>query len=130
MLQKSGAIDSVGQGVSGIGAPLLAALLLCYIGGVVSAFASSVGVLGATIPLAVPFLLQGQIGAVGMIAALAVSSTVVDVSPFSTNGALVVANARPEERDGVYRQFLYYSILVVLAGPPLAWLIFIVPGWM
>jgi di/tricarboxylate transporter len=130
VLQKSGAIDSVGQGVSGMGAPLLAALLLCYIGGVVSAFASSVGVLGAIIPLAVPFLQQGQIGTAGMIAALAIASTVVDVSPFSTNGALVVANAAPEERDTVYRRFLIYSILVVLAGPPLAWLLFIVPGWM
>ncbi|RAI60115.1 SLC13 family permease [Roseicella frigidaeris] len=130
VLQKSGAIDSVGQGVSGMGAPLLAALLLCYIGGVVSAFASSVGVLGAIIPLAVPFLQHGEIGTAGMIAALAVSSTVVDVSPFSTNGALVVANAQPEERDSVYRRFLIYSILVVLAGPLLAWLIFIVPGWM
>jgi di/tricarboxylate transporter len=130
VLQKSGAIDAVGQGVSDIGAPLLAALLLCYIGGIVSAFASSVGVLGATIPLAVPFLLQGHIGPVGMIAALAISSTVVDVSPFSTNGALVVANAQPEEREGIYRRFLLYSILVVLAGPPLAWLMFIVPGWL
>lgn len=130
VLQKSGAIDSVGQGVSGLGAPLLAALLLCYIGGVVSAFASSVGVLGAIIPLAVPFLQQGQIGVGGMIASLAISSTIVDVSPFSTNGALVVANARPEEREGVYRRFLIYSILVVIAGPPLAWLVFILPGWM
>lgn len=130
VLQKSGAIDSVGQGVSDLGAPLLAALLLCYIGGVVSAFASSVGVLGAIIPLAVPFLQQGQIGTAGMIAALAISSTVVDVSPFSTNGALVVANSAPEERDTVYRRFLIYSILVVLAGPPLAWLLFILPGWM
>ena len=130
VLQKSGAIDSVGQGVSGMGAPLLAALLLCYIGGVVSAFASSVGVLGAIIPLAVPFLQQGQIGTAGMIAALAISSTVVDVSPFSTNGALVVANSAPEERDSVYKRFLFYSILVVIAGPLLAWLIFVVPGWM
>lgn len=130
VLQKSGAIDSVGQGVSGMGAPLLAALLLCYIGGVVSAFASSLGVLGAIIPLAVPFLQQGQIGTAGMIAALAISLTVVDVSPFSTNGALVVSNAAPEERDSVYRRFLIYSILVVVAGPPLAWLLFIVPGWM
>ena len=80
VLQRSGAIDSLGQGVSGIGAPLLAALLLCYVGGIVSAFASSVAVLGATIPLAVPFLQQGEIGPVGMIAALAISSTVVDVS--------------------------------------------------
>ena len=130
VLQHSGAIDAVGQGVSGIGAPLLAALLLCYIGGVVSAFASSVAVLGATIPLAVPFLQQGQIGPVGMIAALAIASTIVDVSPFSTNGALVVANAAPEERDSVYKRFLAYSILVIIAGPALAWLLLIVPGWL
>src|SRR5215213_746981 len=130
VVQKSGAIDAVGQGVSGIGAPLLAALLLCYIGGVVSAFASSVAVLGATIPLAVPFLQQGQIGPVGMIAALAISSTVVDVSPFSTNGALVVANSPPEERDAIYKRFLVYSVLVILAGPALAWLLLIVPGWL
>src|SRR3954453_19179572 len=130
VLQKSGAIDAVGQGVSGIGAPLLAALLLCYIGGVVSAFASSVAVLGATIPLAVPFLKQGQIGSVGMIAALAIASTIVDVSPFSTNGALVVANAAPEERDSVYKQFLICSILVIIVGPALAWLLLIVPGWL
>ncbi len=42
----------------------------------------------------------------------------------------VVANARPEERKGVYRRFLVYSILVVIAGPLLAWLVFILPGWM
>ncbi|WP_188136330.1 alpha/beta fold hydrolase, partial [Lentzea indica] len=33
-----------------------------------------------------PFLLLGDVSAVGLIAALAVSATVVDVSPFSTNG--------------------------------------------
>lgn len=130
VLQRSGAVDSLGQGVSGIGAPLLAAMLLCYIGGVVSAFASSVAVLGATIPLAVPFLQQGHIGTAGMIAALAISSTIVDVSPFSTNGALVVANAPEEERDSIYRRFLLYSILIVVAAPALAWLLLIVPGWL
>ena len=130
VLQRSGAIDAVGQGVSGIGVPLLSALLLCYIGAVVSAFASSVGVIGATIPLAVPFLLQGEVGAVGMIAALAISATIVDVSPFSTNGALVVANAQGVDRDVFFRQFLIYSILVVLIGPALAWLALIVPGWL
>ena len=129
VLQKSGAIDAVGQGVSGLGSPLLAALLLCYIGGVVSAFASSVGVLGATIPLAVPFLQQGTVEPVGLIAAIAISATVVDVSPFSTNGALVVANAPEEGREVLYKRFLIYSILVVLAGPLLAWLVLVLPGW-
>ena len=129
VLQKSGAVDAVSQGVSGLGSPLLAALLLCYIGGVVSAFASSVGVLGAIIPLAVPFLQQGTVEPVGLIAALAISATVVDVSPFSTNGALVVANAPDGERESLYRRFLLYSILVVLAGPLLAWLVLVLPGW-
>ena len=113
----------------GMRAPLVAALLICLIAAVVSAFASTTGIIGALIPLAVPFLQQGEIGPVGMIAALAISSTVVDVSPFSTNGALVVANAPPEERDSVYKRFLAYSILVIIAGPALAWLMLVVPDW-
>ncbi|MDQ1077942.1 SLC13 family permease [Pseudoroseomonas cervicalis] len=130
VLQTSGAIDMVSNGVAGLGTPLLAALLLCYIGGVVSAFASSTGVLGAIIPLAVPFLAGGEIGAVGMVAALAISSTIVDVSPFSTNGALVLANAPEGEREKLFRRFLIYSGLVVVAGPLLAWAALILPGWL
>lgn len=130
VLQRVGAVDLVGTSVSGIGAPLVGALLLCYIGGGVSAFASSVAVLGATIPLAVPFLLQGHVHAIGVVAAIAVSSTIVDVSPFSTNGALVVANAQGLDKDRFYRQMLGYSALVVVVGPLLAWLVLILPGWL
>jgi hypothetical protein len=39
-------------------------------------------------------------------AALAVASTVVDVSPYSTNGALVLANATEVDPDASYRQLL------------------------
>jgi di/tricarboxylate transporter len=130
VLEKAGAVDFIGNGVSEIGIPLLGALLVCYVGGIVSAFASSAAVLGATIPLAVPFLLQGHLSAAGVICALAISSTVVDVSPFSTNGALVVASAAKEEREALFRRFLVYSGLVVALGPLAAWLIFVVPGWM
>lgn len=130
VLEKAGAVDYIGTGVSNIGMPLLGALLVCYVGGIVSAFASSAAVLGATIPLAVPFLMQGHLGAAGVICALAVSSTIVDVSPFSTNGALVVASAAKEERDALFRRFLVYSGLVVVLGPLVAWLLFVVPGWL
>ena len=130
VLQKIGAVDLVANSVSGLGAPLLGALLLCYIGGVVSAFASSVAVLGATIPLAVPFLLQGHVQPVGVVAAIAISSTIVDVSPFSTNGALVVANAHGVDKDHFYRQMLVYSAIVVAVGPLLTWLVLILPGWL
>lgn len=131
VLEEAGTIKFVSDGVAHLGMPLVAALLICYIGAVVSAFASSTAILAALIPLAVPFLATGEIGAVGVIAALAVASTIVDVSPFSTNGALVLANA-PEDmdKDKFYKQILAYSGIVVAAGPAIAWLVMVVPGWM
>lgn len=75
----------------------------------VSAFASTTGIIGALIPLAVPFLLTDQVSAVGLIAALAISSSVVDCSPFSTNGALVVANTEPDLRDMVFRRLMQWG---------------------
>ncbi|MBZ4016221.1 SLC13 family permease [Streptomyces purpurogeneiscleroticus] len=129
VLEQMGTITWAGEAVGSIGIPLLAALLLCYIGALVSAFASSVGIIGALIPLAVPFLAQGSIGAVGMVAALAVSATVVDVSPFSTNGALVLANAKNVDRDGFFKQLMVYGALVVAAVPALVWLALVVPGF-
>ncbi|MFW6186829.1 MAG: SLC13 family permease [Actinomycetota bacterium] len=131
VLQEAGTIEYVSNGVAGLGVPLLAALLICYIGAVVSAFASSTAILAALIPLAVPFLLAGEVGAAGLICALAVSSTIVDVSPFSTNGALVLANA-PEsvDRDRFYKQILGYAAGVVVIGPLLAWAVMVAPGWL
>jgi Na+/H+ antiporter NhaD/arsenite permease-like protein len=131
VLQEAGTIDYVGEAVIGLGTPLLIALLLCYIGGVVSAFASSTAIIGVAISLAVPFLQSGDIGAVGVVVALSVSSTIVDVSPFSTNGALVLANAQDVDRDRFYKQILSYAGIVVAVGPLLAWLVFVVvPGWL
>ena len=131
VLEEAGTIKFVSDGVAQLGMPLLAALLICYVGAVVSAFASSTAILAALIPLAVPFLATGDIGAVGVIAALAVASTIVDVSPFSTNGALVLANA-PEDvdKEKFYKQILAYSGIVVVVGPAIAWLVMVVPGWM
>ncbi|ANS65018.1 carrier protein membrane protein [Streptomyces lincolnensis] len=129
VLDQMGTIKWAGEGVGGIGVPLLAAVLLCYIGAIVSAFASSVGIMGALIPLAVPFLAQGEIGAVGMVAALAVSATVVDVSPFSTNGALVLAAAPDVDRERFFRQLMIYGGIVVAVVPAVAWLVMVVPGW-
>jgi di/tricarboxylate transporter len=131
VLEEAGTIEFVSSGVAGMGMPLLAALIICFIGAVVSAFASSTAILAALIPLAVPFLSTGEIGAVGVICALAVSATIVDVSPFSTNGALVLANA-PEgvDKDRFYKKILGYSGIVIVAGPVLAWLALVVPGWL
>jgi di/tricarboxylate transporter len=130
LLETLGTIDWLGEKVAAIGAPLLAALLICYVGGVVSAFASTTGILAALIPLAVPLLEAGTIGAVGLIIALSISSSVVDSSPFSTSGALTVANTPEQHRDFVFRRLMQWGMSMVLIAPPVAWLVFVSPGWL
>ncbi|MGV9802815.1 SLC13 family permease [Mycobacterium sp. NPDC003449] len=129
MMDRIGTIDWLGNGVADIGVPLLSAFLICLIAALVSAFASTTGILGALIPMAVPFLLSGQIGPVSMIIALAISASVVDSSPFSTSGALVVASSTDDERDKIFRQLNIWGFSMVLIAPILTWLIFILPGW-
>ncbi|MGH3366617.1 MAG: SLC13 family permease [Nocardioidaceae bacterium] len=130
VLEELGTVDYAANAVLGVGAPLLAALLLCYVGGIVSAFASSTALLPVIIPLAVPLLESGDVSVVGMIAALAVSTTVVDVSPFSTNGAIVLANSKEEDQDWVYKTLLVFGFSVVAAAPLIAWAVMVVPGWL
>jgi Na+/H+ antiporter NhaD/arsenite permease-like protein len=130
LLETLGTIDWLGEQVATIDSALLAALLICYVGGVVSAFASTTGILGALIPLAVPFLATGAVGAVGLIIALSISSSVVDSSPFSTSGALTVANTPSERRDFVFKRLMQWGMSMVVVAPPIAWLVFVVPGWL
>lgn len=128
LLQNEGVVDWLGDSVASVGSPLVAALLICLIGAVVSAFASTTGIIGALIPLAVPFLLTDQVNAVALIAALAISSSVVDCSPFSTNGALVVANADAEEREMVFKRLMQWGMSIVVVAPVLAWALLVVPS--
>lgn len=130
VLDEMGTITYAGKAVAGVGSAMLAALLLCYVGGIVSAFASSTALLPAIIPMAVPFLAGGEVGAVGAIAAISVATTVVDVSPFSTNGAIVLANAKEDDQERIYKRLLIFGAAVVGIAPLLAWLVMVAPGWL
>ncbi len=130
ILTTAKAPEFVGTWAAGLGAAAIGALVLCYVGGVVSAFASSTALLPVIIPIAVPLISNGGISAALFVAALAVSSTIVDVSPFSTNGALMLAN-KPDtiEEPVYYKQILTYGVLVTLVGPLLVWAALVLPGW-
>jgi Na+/H+ antiporter NhaD/arsenite permease-like protein len=125
-LQRYGTVTAVGDAVAGLGSPLVIALLICAVGAVTSAVASSAGILGAMIPLAVPFMVKGDVETTGMIVALSISATVVDATPFSTVGALVVANAADDERQRIYRGLLLWGAAMGVTAPVVTWLIFIV----
>ena len=129
LLEDQGTVTWLGDQVAGVGVPLLAAFLICLIGAVVSAFASMTGILGALIPLAVPFLMTGQVGASGLITALAISSSVVDCSPFSTNGALVVANSEEKDREMVFKRLMQWGMSIMIVAPVVSWGLLVLPGW-
>jgi di/tricarboxylate transporter len=130
ILTTAGSPEFVGKWAAGLGVAAIGALVLCYVGGVVSAFASSTALLPVIIPIAVPLIADGGINAAMFVAALAVASTIVDVSPFSTNGALMLAN-KPDtiEESVYYKQILGYAVIVTLVGPLLVWAALVLPGW-
>ncbi|GAA1725506.1 SLC13 family permease [Aeromicrobium alkaliterrae] len=130
ILTQAGSPEFVGKWAAGLGAVVIGALILCYVGGVVSAFASSTALLPVIVPIAIPLIVEGGIHPAMFVAALAVSSTIVDVSPFSTNGALMLAN-RPDtiSEQKYYSQIIRYSVIVVVAGPLLVWAALVLPGW-
>jgi di/tricarboxylate transporter len=129
LLQSQGVVDWLGNAVTTIEAPLVAALVICFIAAVVSALASTTGILGALVPLAVPFLMTGEVWAIGLVAALAVSASVVDCSPFSTNGALMVAYTEDAKRENAYRRYLGWGGALVIVAPVVSWTaLVVVPG--
>jgi di/tricarboxylate transporter len=126
VLQENGSLELVGHAAVGLGAPILAALLLLLSAGIVSAFGSSIGTIGIAVPLAVPLIATGHIPAAGLVIAIGFCSTIVDVSPFSTNGIIVLAEARVVERHRFQRTMLAYTGIVVVLAPLLSWLFLLV----
>ncbi|WP_314174809.1 SLC13 family permease [Streptomyces winkii] len=127
-LQRYGTVEVIGKGIADLGAPLLTAFLLCLVAAITSAFASSAGLLGVLIPLAVPFLVQGDIGVTAVITALAISATVVDSTPFSSVGALTLANAPETERPALFRVMVVWGLAMAVTAPLLTWLFFTLPS--
>jgi Na+/H+ antiporter NhaD/arsenite permease-like protein len=125
LLQRMGTITFIGQAIVNIGEPKLAAFLLCAIAAATSAFASSTGIMGALIPMSVPLLSTGQVSIMGAVIALAISTTVVDSSPFSNVGAVVLANYEEAEQEEMYRTTLRWGLAMVVTAPIATWFLFI-----
>jgi Na+/H+ antiporter NhaD/arsenite permease-like protein len=117
VLQHVGAVEMLGEGAKSIGAPIVGALAVCFIGGLVSAFASTTGILVALVPLALPLTASGHFAGWSLICALAVCSSIVDVSPFSTVGATLVATAAPEDRPRMTSLLTWWGMSLVVVGP-------------
>jgi Na+/H+ antiporter NhaD/arsenite permease-like protein len=125
VLEEIGAIDYLEDSIASLGSGSVATLVTSYVVGAVSAFASTTGTLGAITPVVVPLASDPALSAVGVVSAIGVASSVVDVSPMSTTGALLMANAEGTQERAFFRALLLWAILMIAVVPLLAWLVFV-----
>ncbi|MFE4836353.1 SLC13 family permease [Arthrobacter sp. NPDC056691] len=128
LLEEMGALKELEAGIAGLGDSSLAALIASYVVAVVSAFASTTGTLGVISPIVTPIAMDPVLSPIGVITAIAISSSVVDVSPMSTSGALLMASAQPKDERMFFRALLLWAIAMIGMVPLLVWVIFVQLG--
>ncbi|UKA72278.1 SLC13 family permease [Arthrobacter sp. FW306-06-A] len=128
MLEKMGALKELQEGIAGLGNSSLAALIASYVVAIVSAFASTTGTLGVISPVVAPIAMDPLLTPVGVVTAIAISSSVVDVSPMSTSGALLMASAQPKDERMFFRALLLWAIAMIGVVPLLVWFVFVQLG--
>lgn len=128
VLTKLGVLDMLGEQAANLGTPLVAAFLLCAAAGLISAFASTTGMLAALVPLSLPLIEHGGIPGWALICAIGVCASIVDVSPFSTVGATYVATSEEVDRARMTKLLTRWGLSMVVVGPVVLTLVLIIPG--
>lgn len=126
MLQAVDTVEAASDQIAGLGAPVLVALLLLFVAGLTSAFASTIAMFGILVPLTAPMIDSGALPLMGFAIALAIAASAVDSSPMSTGGALVVANSPEDRQHLVFTRLLQWGLSMVVVAPLVAWLLFVV----
>jgi di/tricarboxylate transporter len=117
VLRTMGAVDLINETANAVKPPVLTALALCVVAGLISAFASTTGTLAALLTFAVPLAASGAVPAVGFLCALAVCACLVDMCPFSPNGATLVATSDEEQRPRMTSLLTRWGLAMIVVGP-------------
>jgi di/tricarboxylate transporter len=123
VLQRLDAVNLLGHAAMNLGTPLAAAFVICMIAGLVSAFASTAGILAALVPMTVPLAMSGGVAGWALMSAMGVCASIVDASPFSTTGALIVATVPEDERPRLKSLLARWGLSMVVVGPAIAVLV-------
>lgn len=126
MLQSVDIVEAVSTQIAGLSTPLVVALLLLFVAGLTSAFASTIAMFGLLVPLAAPLIGHGDLPLLGFAIALCIAASAVDSSPLSTGGALVVANSPAPDQQRVFNRLMQWGLTMVAVAPVTAWLLFVV----
>ena len=118
LLEKTGGMDHFTALIARVASPVTINGVIAFITGVISTYSSTSGVvLPAFLPIA-PKLAQ-QIGGDPFAIALSINvgSSIVDVSPLSTLGALCIATvSEPSDAKILFRQLLFWGLAMTIVG--------------
>jgi Na+/H+ antiporter NhaD/arsenite permease-like protein len=111
--------------------PFTVTLVAGFWSGLISAYASTIGViLPAFVPMAPDLLAKiGGTDLLGLLSSIILCGHVTDVSPLSTLGAIFIANAtEDQDRKKLFKQLLIWGIAMTPLGAVVCWFLFTVLG--
>lgn len=133
LMTKVGGIDLFAGMVAQFSSAATISLVTGFVSGLISAFASTTGVILPTFVPMVPALLQ-RVGApsgelLPLISAIVSCGFVVDMSPLSTSGAIYLANAHAsEDKARLFKNMLIWGLSMAAVGAVIAWIAFSLLG--
>ncbi len=131
LMSKVGGIDLFASLIAKMSSKGTVTLVAGFWSGLVSAYASTTGViLPAFLPMAPPLLKQvGGTDLLALVSSIIVCGFVVDLSPLSTTGAVFIANAGPKaNKNKLFRDMLIWGLSMSVVGAVASWLAFTVIG--
>jgi hypothetical protein len=126
-MSNVGGMDLFARLISRMSTAGTVTLIAGFWSGLVSAYASTTGViLPAFLPMATPLLKQvGGTDILALVSSIIVCGFVVDLSPLSTTGAVFIANAGPKaNKNLLFRNMLIWGLSMSVVGAVVSWLAF------
>jgi Na+/H+ antiporter NhaD/arsenite permease-like protein len=128
LMRQTGGLEMIGQGVASFTTPETAPAVLAFVAGLISIYSSTTGVV---LPAFLP-MVQTTLNAVGggdllgSIKLLVLSANVVDASPMSTLGALVLASTPALiDKNKMFRNLMLWGLAMAFVGTIVGWVLYI-----
>jgi di/tricarboxylate transporter len=131
LMSQVGGMDLFASIMARVSTAYTVTMVAGFVSGLVSAYASTTGViLPAFLPLAPNLLAKvGGTDLMALISSIVVCGFIVDLSPLSTTGAVFIANAAPQaDKNKLFRNMLIWGLSMSVVGAVVCWLAFTVLG--
>ena len=112
---EAGTIELLSSWISSSIPKFLIPIILCIVGGIMSSFSSTLGVVAPALFPIIPIIANiTGINPSILFTATIVGAQATSISPFSSGGSLILGSASDEERDGLFETLLFKGVSITL----------------